>query len=415
MEKQILPALPQAADPITQDFWRRSLEHSMRGSVKRDRELAYQIEQTKTETSLLYSVMDVADLTGMPIAPGIVVFVQNAGGFYYYNTVALAWEPTAGGIGGGDAETLDGIDSTGFALVGHSHGAPSLVNDSVTNAILADMAAATVKGQIVGGSGDPVDLSAAQLNAIVGSDDLTLSNHTLTLANSSTSGVPAIDIGNATRYWSVHVAGTSGKLTVRDISAGVDRLLLDLAGLLTYNGNGTFDGSGDTTITTNSTSASGLPNFQLGNATRYWSMRIDGTSGKLIIKDISAGLDRLSLDVSGNLALGPTAAQGRFHVHDGTGGALFVTKTGIGTTAQVLIANGTGDVTKVARVQYAVEHSGGNSSVGYVDLVVSSGDVAVYINSGNTLSMRVNADGSMDARRTAGSGTFTLVAWVVWR
>src|SRR6185437_3295663 len=52
-------------------------------------------------------------------------------------------------------------------------GAGSLANDSVTNALLANMAQATIKGRAAGaGTGDPTDLSATQataiLNAVVG-------------------------------------------------------------------------------------------------------------------------------------------------------------------------------------------------------------------------------------------------------
>jgi hypothetical protein len=208
MEQKILPGLPQVADPITRDFWRRSLEHSARGSVKRDRELAHRIEQQQTEMPLFYSVMDIADLTGMSTAPGSVYFVQNAGAFYYYNTATLAFEPVASGVGGGDAETLDGLDSTAFALSGHSH---SLVNDSVTNAILANMSAATVKGQIVGGSGDPVDLTAAQLNAIVGTADLIVP--TITANGAANSGI----------YWGQRSTTTPAGAWYSD-AAGSNRL-----------------------------------------------------------------------------------------------------------------------------------------------------------------------------------------------
>lgn len=47
----------------------------------------------------------------------------------------------------------------------------NITNDNVTNAKLANMASTTVKGQIVGGSGDPVDLTAAQLIDILETAD----------------------------------------------------------------------------------------------------------------------------------------------------------------------------------------------------------------------------------------------------
>ncbi len=40
---------------------------------------------------------------------------------------------------------------------------------------------------------------------------------------------------------------------------------------------------------------------------------------------------------------GMRAPQGPLHIHNGTGGLLFATKTAIGTTAQVIIPNGTGE------------------------------------------------------------------------
>jgi hypothetical protein len=47
-------------------------------------------------------------------------------------------------------------------------GAGALTNDSVTNALLANMAQATIKGRASGaGTGDPTDLSAAQVKTIL--------------------------------------------------------------------------------------------------------------------------------------------------------------------------------------------------------------------------------------------------------
>jgi hypothetical protein len=57
------------------------------------------------------------------------------------------------------------VNGTAVSLTGHTH---TLADDSVTNAKLADMAEATVKGRAAGaGTGDPTDLTASQLAAIV--------------------------------------------------------------------------------------------------------------------------------------------------------------------------------------------------------------------------------------------------------
>lgn len=46
--------------------------------------------------------------------------------------------------------------------------APTLANDSITNALLANMAQATIKGRAAGaGTGDPTDLTAAQVKTIL--------------------------------------------------------------------------------------------------------------------------------------------------------------------------------------------------------------------------------------------------------
>lgn len=76
-------------------------------------------------------------------------------------------------------------------------------NDSVTNAILANMAQATIKGRAVGaGTGDPTDLTAAQATAILN-----------TFAVGLKGLAPATVSGDATKYlkgdgtWAVPVSG----------------------------------------------------------------------------------------------------------------------------------------------------------------------------------------------------------------
>lgn len=80
---------------------------------------------------------------------------------------------TADGTGSGlDADLLDGSHAAAFAAAAHTHGTGEIADTSITNAKLATMNAATVKGRASGaGSGAPVDLSAAQLVAIVTGGD----------------------------------------------------------------------------------------------------------------------------------------------------------------------------------------------------------------------------------------------------
>ena len=69
---------------------------------------------------------------------------------------------TADGTGSGlDADLLDGQHAAAFAAAGHTHG-------DTPNSGLADMAQATIKGRAAGaGTGDPQDLSAAQVATIL--------------------------------------------------------------------------------------------------------------------------------------------------------------------------------------------------------------------------------------------------------
>ena len=96
MQEKLLRGLPIVQDIETQDFLRRSLEQSVRGSVKRNRDLEHKIEQQRTEIPLVFSVLEATGLTGLPTPPGALYFVQNDADLLYYDQVGLAFTTLLG-------------------------------------------------------------------------------------------------------------------------------------------------------------------------------------------------------------------------------------------------------------------------------------------------------------------------------
>lgn len=407
-------------DQATQQFMRRSIEQALSGNVKRQREIAARISQAQTETPLYGAVMDVADLTGMPHPPGIVYFVQNEGTFYYYNSVTPAFEPIINGVG-------------------------SVADGSVTNAKLANMSAATVKGQIVGGSGAPVDLTATQLNAIVGSVALTMGNGLsistddirardsggLVIADDA--GVLGLFIQDATGFVGaghqspvtrLHVAETAttssrGIMSSQHNSGAQGSLYKwrksrGTQGSPSAVSNGDFIGvlqpegwDGDEYV------RAGLIGFQVDGAVSN-----DTVPMALVIYTTTTngdGTERMRVSPSGDLGLGTSSPQGKFHILGTSGGKLFTTKTVIDGTAQTLIPDGTGDATIGVKASYIVTASGGASTFGSGDFLNNTDTTIFTTGGGSVLKFRVNSNGSVDLRRSSGSETFTVVVDMIWR
>lgn len=193
------------------------------------------------------------------------VFYNLADGLFYGCGAGNTPGPFAGGGGGGvSSVTIAGTANkisvsgtctitttgtctitipSGVVLVGPALGTPSsgvmtnvtgltttgLVNNAVTNAKLAQMAANTIKGNNTGGASDPLDLSVAQatamLNAFVGDT-----------GSGGTKGlVPAPAMGDSTKFlkgdgtWSAAAggsgctpAGSAGQILVDDGASGCD-------------------------------------------------------------------------------------------------------------------------------------------------------------------------------------------------
>ncbi len=129
--------------------------------------------------------------------------------------------------------------------------------------------------------------------------------------------------------------------------------------------------------------------------------------------DAAASIDGISVDDSGNVGVGVDQPQARLHVWDGVGGFLFGSRSAIGATAQVIIADGLGDVSKILRVEAFISNG---TVAGYNAFTLTLGGTTVQsVNSGSdTYQFRLNSDGSVDVRRTAGSNAGTVVVRAMW-
>jgi hypothetical protein len=67
-----------------------------------------------------------------------------------------------------------------------------------------------------------------------------------------------------------------------------------------------------------STLANAEPKLIFGNDTNYWSFLVNGLGGEFIIRDLSAGADRMTFDLSGNVGIGAAVPAARLDVN-GTG------------------------------------------------------------------------------------------------
>lgn len=184
---------------------------------------------------------------------------------------------------------------TGDVTAAQNSNATTIPNDTIDNARLANMAAATIKGRALGaGTGDPTDLSAAQVAAIVEpsltypdatdfasasvvasggtlqraalTGDVTASqnSNSLTIPDDTVSNAQLANMANFT--FKARNAGTTGD--PQDLSTGAVVAMLDSASVVGNTGTGRFERAaltGDVTATQNSNSLT-IPNDTVTNA-----------------------------------------------------------------------------------------------------------------------------------------------------
>jgi hypothetical protein len=180
---------------------------------------------------------DPTDLTGTQVTTILDPMVGDSGSG---GTKGLVPAPAAGDAA---AEKFLKADGT-FAVP--TVGSGSLANDSVTNAKLADMANATVKGRTTAGTGDPEDLSMSQLYTLIKSQiELELE-----VAASDESTALTTGTSKLTFYWPFGASVTEIfiGLTAQSTSGSVT-VDVNKNGTTVFSTNPSIDANEDTNLT----------------------------------------------------------------------------------------------------------------------------------------------------------------------
>ena len=173
---------------------------------------------------------DPTDLTTTQVKTLLAIAASDVSGLA---AVAISGSATDLSAGTLSASRLPAF--TGDVTTSAGSSATTVANDSVTNAKLANMAASTLKGNNSGVSGDPIDLTTAQVKAL------------LAIAASDVSGLATVaTTGSAANVSGLAAVATTGSAS--DLGSGT----LSTARLPALTGDvNTSAGSGTTTIPNN--------------------------------------------------------------------------------------------------------------------------------------------------------------------
>jgi hypothetical protein len=104
--------------------------------------------------------------------------------------------------------------------------------------------------------------------------------------------------------------------------------------------------------------------------------------------------------------------QGILHTYDAIAGSIIWKYDGLNATVRTIIANGSGDCLYRLHASYVLRDSAAAVASGTTD-VSNSASVNLTVG-GNTVRLRVNADGSVDVARTAGTDTIKVAFKLLW-
>jgi hypothetical protein len=115
---------------------------------------------------------------------------------------------------------------------------------------------------------------------------------------------------------------------------------------------------------------------------------------------------------TGNVGFGVASPQGQIHAYNSISGFIIWEYDGLDATVRTVIPNGTGDVLYRLRATYVMRDSA--AAVAGATANVNNGASTNLTVGTNTVRLRVNADGSCDVARTAGTDTIKIALMLNW-
>lgn len=134
------------------------------------------------------------------------------------------------------------------------------------------------------------------------------------------------------------------------------------------------------------------------------------SSTGLLLADQS-GTAGLFVADGGTVGIGALAPLGVLHLWDGIAGHLFASYSGVSATARTILSASA--VTQYVRIDALASNGTARAFLGF-GLQPGGTTTQNLATGGDTWQFRLNGDGSVDVRRTAGSGSGTVVVRVMW-
>ena len=268
-----------------------------------------------------------------------------------------------------------------------------------------------------------------------------LAAHVVTFIQSATAADARTAIGAGTGNGDVTGPASSTDNAIPRFDLTTGKILQEGTGAPTYDDAGRIS-SVDMTLTETPGSLAASPTLAFGDGdtgfyesaddalrisiagvNKFFALLVDGVyalgsvnnSGGLIIDRVpSAILPAFAFRGDYSTGLGYVGTSRPALISNGAPSFMAAKFTAI-TTAQTVIANGSGDVTLVLSGTFTVSDGAGNVAGGVITATAPSGTFNLYDDGGtNTLQLAIAADGSVTVARTAGSRTYACNLNLNW-